>query len=93
MLDGTRSGGDVRAFKQLLAARLLAETPDEGALYDAVVKRRTTSKLIETHPVWDVAFSPDGQNVVTGRRDCTLRLWDVHTGAPLGAPLTGHTAP
>jgi hypothetical protein len=34
-----------------------------------------------------VAFSPDGQTVLTGCTDDTARLWDARTGAPRGEPL------
>jgi WD40 repeat protein len=34
-----------------------------------------------------VAFSPDGQTVLTGSYDKTARLWDARTGAPRGEPL------
>ncbi len=35
----------------------------------------------------DVAFSPDGKNMLTGSSDGTARLWDVVTQKPLGAPF------
>jgi WD40 repeat protein len=31
-------------------------------------------------PVWAVAFSPDGNQIVSGGKDRTLRLWDGNTG-------------
>jgi hypothetical protein len=34
-----------------------------------------------------VAFSPDGEKVVTGSVNNTARLWSAQTGAPLGAPM------
>ncbi|KAG8730385.1 hypothetical protein FRC10_002753 [Ceratobasidium sp. 414] len=38
-----------------------------------------------------VAYSPDGQHIVSGSYDKTIRIWDAQTGQPLGQPLQGHT--
>jgi WD40 repeat protein len=37
-----------------------------------------------------LAFSPDGQRIASGSVDSTVRLWDVQTGAAMGAPLVVH---
>ena len=44
MLAQTISGGDARAFQQLLAARALASEPDDGPISDAVALRARTLK-------------------------------------------------
>ncbi|MGH3969191.1 MAG: toll/interleukin-1 receptor domain-containing protein, partial [Mycobacterium sp.] len=95
MLAGARSGGDIRAFQELVAAAPAA--PDKSALLHAVAQRSTTAKVLDTGAeVPSVALSPDGHRVATaeavaGRNEGTVRLWDANTGQPIGAPLTGHT--
>jgi WD40 repeat protein len=41
--------------------------------------------------VWSVAYSPDGQHIISGSQDRTIRIWDAETGAAVGKPLEGHT--
>jgi WD40 repeat protein len=38
--------------------------------------------------VISVAFSPDGNKIVSGSRDKTIRLWDT-SGNPIGQPFKG----
>jgi len=40
--------------------------------------------------VWSVAISPDGQTLVSGSSDKTIKVWDLSTGK-LVRTLTGHT--
>ncbi|MBW4504100.1 MAG: caspase family protein [Scytonema hyalinum WJT4-NPBG1] len=39
--------------------------------------------------VYSIAFSPDGQMIVSGGEDRTVRLWDLQ-GNPIGQPFRGH---
>ncbi|KAJ7199412.1 quinon protein alcohol dehydrogenase-like superfamily, partial [Mycena pura] len=49
-------------------------------------------KILQGHngSVLSVAFSLDGQHIVSGSSDQTLRIWDAATGAAIGKPLQGH---
>ena len=40
--------------------------------------------------VLSMAFSPDGQTIISGSDDQTLRLWDLK-GNPIGEPFQGHS--
>ncbi|KAI5121548.1 hypothetical protein M0805_002606 [Coniferiporia weirii] len=42
-------------------------------------------------PILCASYSPDGRHIVSGSGDDTLRIWDAHTGNPVGNPLTGHS--
>jgi WD40 repeat protein len=41
--------------------------------------------------ITSVAFSPDGTILASASPDHTVRVWDMATSRPVGAPLTGHT--
>ncbi len=43
--------------------------------------------LKREEPPLVAAFSPDGKYVLTGALDGVARLWDAHTGEPVGSPL------
>jgi len=41
--------------------------------------------------VSSVAYSPDGQHIISGSFDKTIRIWNAETGSAVGKPLEGHT--
>ena len=67
------------------------EMEAQSSLLKAVQTSKETNRL-EGHgsAVYSVAFSPNGERLVSGSFDGTLRLWDAQTGNPLGEPLEGH---
>ncbi|KAG8780899.1 hypothetical protein FRC12_022473 [Ceratobasidium sp. 428] len=45
-----------------------------------------------TDRIESVCYSPDGAYIASGSWDDSIRIWDAHTGKPVGQPLTGHTS-
>lgn len=86
-------------FGALLAIDTMAQsdsTPSVAlAAHSSLLKAIQTSKesnYLVGHEEWihAVAFSPDGQRIVSGGSDATLRLWNAQTGEAIGEPLVGH---
>ncbi|CUA68982.1 putative WD repeat-containing protein alr3466 [Nostoc sp, PCC 7120] [Rhizoctonia solani] len=44
-----------------------------------------------TNEVWSVAFSPDGNSVISGSWDGTIRTWSAHSQDSIGNPFRGHS--
>jgi WD40 repeat protein/energy-coupling factor transporter ATP-binding protein EcfA2 len=62
----------------------------QDTLYEATL-RVVDSNIFHGHEadVWSVAFSRDGQKIISCSSDGTLRLWNLH-GKPIGEPFYGH---
>jgi WD40 repeat protein len=45
-----------------------------------------------TEEITSAAYSKDGKYIVSGSRDCTVRLWDAATGKEICRPLQGHSS-
>jgi WD40 repeat protein/serine/threonine protein kinase/tetratricopeptide (TPR) repeat protein len=70
---------------QLLAASLNVSSAEHGPVGRVVLLSMASGQPVRTlsghtHVIWDVAFSPDGERLVSTSADQTARVWDVKTG-------------
>ncbi len=65
-----------------------------GSIYRWVLATGELVRAINTPQghIWSLAFTPDGNRLLSGGQDKTLRLWDVATGKEL-ANFEGNEAP
>ena len=74
----------------LTAVQVLQLTAQSSLLTAVQVSQEVNRLHGHEDSVISVAFSPDGQRLVSGSADRTVRLWDARTGQPIGQPLHGH---
>jgi eukaryotic-like serine/threonine-protein kinase len=77
----------VGAFPSSLPENMPAVQPSAAQVHPA---NQVQSFTGHSDTVWAVALSPDGQTLVSGGFDKTIRLWNRETGA-VAQMLTGHT--
>ncbi|WP_067837500.1 TIR domain-containing protein [Nocardia lijiangensis] len=89
MLAGARPGSDTRAITQILAARHIGSTPDDGSALDALLTNAGESKIIEARTPYGVGFDRDGRHVVVNSGKGVETL-DAITGLPVAQPVMGN---
>ncbi|KAF7358414.1 WD40 repeat-like protein [Mycena venus] len=89
----------VALFEEHIRSLTLSPADDDilDATTDAFVlgplrghKPEDRTPVTELSIVESVAFSPDGERIVSGSDDGTLRVWDARTGALVTRPFQGH---
>jgi WD40 repeat protein len=67
-------------------------TAAAAVLLDAWLRNREKFDLLgHLGPIESVAFSPNGERVVTGSDDHTARVWDLSGATPAASVLKGHS--
>ena len=80
-------------LESIAAWRISPSAESLYAMMNAATSQRLAVLTGNTGPVHAVAFSPDGNVLVTGNDNGTAQLWDVTTRQPIGSPLNGGTGP
>ena len=91
---GTRRHGDTETSAQNSKSKINSNLKPQISKLPARLTPHAALLTLSghTHWVWSVAFSPDGNTLVSSSSDRTLKLWDVQTG-DCTKTLTGHTQP
>jgi WD40 repeat protein len=71
----------------------IASSSQDGEIRICDGRTGRLSAIIETNkPIWSVAFSPDGNQIVSGMDSIPyIQMWDVGTGTLVSLPFEGHT--
>ena len=83
LLDGTIPGGDVRALQEILIAHNLAAAPDDGMLYNTVVRRDNLTKVLDVDGrpvVRDAVFSDDQKYIASADQGGHVRVFELRSG-------------
>jgi WD40 repeat protein/transcriptional regulator with XRE-family HTH domain len=84
---------DLGLLLSVQAARTADTFTTQSTLLNALLAQLHPTTFLHTQSgsVRALAYSLDGRIVAAGGDDHSVQLWNVASGQPIGAPLTGHT--
>jgi WD40 repeat protein/serine/threonine protein kinase len=96
------NGKEIRSFKGDASGARPVAISDDGTRVVCIGPNRSiicstendeeVRLVIDTGLLWDVAFSPDGNRIVGGRDDGTVKIWDAASGEEVRT-FKGHLGP
>lgn len=81
---------DISLYSYRNSKAIIKLPTQQARMVNTKISKKTFSPEGHEDWVFAVAVTPDGKRIVSGSRDCTIRVWDLASCAAIGEPIEAH---